>query len=259
MGHVRLGTLPNTKRWRANMEFLRLGASAEEIAEAAALASERDLTRAPSDPVFQFVTSLLVQLQLMARAPGFEQSLDRIGVPAGATQSVPELLSALSASIDDASFRSGRSSDAGEMAKAALLETLSVQLRDRLPSLFEPTPAEIRRAPSEFSNGQRFAQLARDFFARLTYRSLDYYLSRELANHIGDAKRFASDADRTAFQHDLAQHTFEAFLIVEAFAGGWYGKNAWQMGDFDQNAINAFASYAFTKLRSELGRRRAVA
>ena len=259
MGHVRLGTLPDTKRWRAVVELMRLGASAAEIAEAAALASERDLKRAPSDPVFQFVSSLLIQLPFMARAPGFEQSLKEIGLSAGATASVTELLSALSASIDDVAFHSGRASDAGEMAKAALLETLSVQLRDRLPSLFEPTPAEIRRALADFSSGQRFAQLARDFFARLTYRSLDYYLSRELSKHVGDAKRFASDADRTAFQHDLAQHTFEASRIVEAYAGGWYGKHVWRHGDLDQQAINAFASYAFTKLRSELGRQRAVA
>ena len=49
-----------------------------------------------------------------------------------------------------------------------LLETLSVQLRDQLPSLFEPTSQEIRAALGRFASGGRFADLARGFFARLT-------------------------------------------------------------------------------------------
>ena len=75
--------------------------------------------------------------------------------------------------IDRHSFEAGASSDAGYLAKTALLETLSAQLRDRLPTLLEPTPQEIRKALGGFASGDRFAALARDFFARLTYRSLD--------------------------------------------------------------------------------------
>jgi hypothetical protein len=148
-------------------------------------------------------------------------------------------------------------SDAGELAKAALLESLSVQLQDRVPSLFEPSPQDVRSALGALSQGKNFALLARDFFARLTYRSLDYYLSRELAVHTGQEMRFATDSDRVAFQNDLAQHTFEASRIVEEFAAGWYGKTVWQKQQLDQEAINKFTAYAFKKLRGELGRRRA--
>ena len=108
----------------------------------------------------------------------------------------------------------------------------------------------------EFASGDRFAHLARDFFARLTYRSLDYYLSRELAKHIGQDRRFATDAQRVAFQRALAQHTFETSRIVREFAGGWFGKTVWQRQALDQDAINRFTDYAFKKMRSELGRRR---
>ncbi len=136
---------------------------------------------------------------------------------------------------------------------------LSVQLRDRLPTLFDPTPQEIRAALGSFSSGDRFAHLARDYFARLTYRSLDYYLSRELANHTGGSSRFANDSQRVAFQQALAQHTLEASRIVKEFAGGWYGKTVWQKQALDQNAINRFTQYAFKKMTSELGRRRDIA
>lgn len=150
----------------------------------------------------------------------------------------------------------GASSDAGELVKAALLESLSVQLQEKLPSLFEPTPQEIRSALAGFASGDRFALLARDFFARLTHRSLDYFLSRELANHTGADGRFATDAERAAFQQALAQHAVEASRIVQEFAGGWYGKTVWQKQALDQDAINGFTRYAFKKLRDELGRRR---
>lgn len=256
MGHIRLGTLPQSKKWRDVVGLIDSGASVDVIAEAAAKASERDLSLATKDPLFQFVASLLVRLPLLARAPGFEDALVELGIRDNALSSVSGLLSGLDLAIEKQSYSAGLSSDAGLLAKSALLETLSVQLRDRLPSLFEPTAQEIRAALGSFASGERFAILARDFFARLTYRSLDYYLSRELANHTGQDSRFDTDAQRVAFQQALAQHTFEASRIVQEFAGGWYGKTVWQRQALDQDAIDRFTQYAFKKMRSELGRRR---
>jgi hypothetical protein len=259
MGHIRLGTLPQSKKWRDVIRLLDSPASLDNIAEAAARASENDLRRASADPNLQFVTQLLVKLPLLARAPGFEAEMAALGVGPDALGSVTGLLVGLNDIITQQSFAEGGSSDAGELARAALIESLSVQLQDKLPSLFEPTGAEIRNALASFSSGHNFATLARDFFARLTYRSLDYYLSRELANHTGVDKRFADDADRVAFERALSQHTYEASRIVEEFAGGWYGKTIWKEQNLNQGKINDFTRYAFKKMRSELGRRRASA
>jgi len=259
MGHIRLGTLPQSKKWREVVALLEADAPLEHIAEAAAEASERDLSRASSDPRFQFVANLLVTLPLQARSPGFSEYLESLGLGSNDMASTTDLLSGLGRAIDANAHELGHSSDAGELAKSALLESLSVQLHDRLPTLFEPTSADIRVALAGFSSGNEFAVLARDFFARLTYRSLDYYLSRELANHTGTGKRFSSDAERVAFQEALRQHTFEASQIVQEFAGGWYGKTIWQKQRLDHEAVNGFTRFAFTKLRKELGRRRAAA
>lgn len=258
MGHIRLGTLPRSKKWREVVELLESDAPLDLVAEAAAKASERDLARASKDPLFQFVSSLLVRLPLLARAPGFEDALAELGVGENALGSVTGLLAGLELAIERNSFYQTTGSDAGLLAKTALLESLSVQLRDRLPTLFEPTPEEIRGALGSFASGNHFAMLARDFFARLTYRSLDYYLSRELANHTGPDKRFANDAQRIAFEQALAQHSYEASRIVQEFAGGWFGKTVWQKRSLDQAAIDRFTQYAFKKMRSELGRRRDV-
>lgn len=253
---MRLGTLPRSKRWRDVVDLLDLDGSLRDVAEAAAWASEADLSHASDDPHFQYVTSLLVQLPLAARAPGFENGLERLGIDRDRGVSVTALLSGIDEAIERQAFEGGRTSDAGELARASLLETLSESLRGRLPTLFEPTPQEVRKTLASFAGGDRFALLARDFFARLTYRSLDWYLSRELANHTGPGRRFDTDADRTEFQSALAQHAYEASRIVETYAGGWYGKTVWRNQSLTQDAINNFTRYAFKKMRLELGRRR---
>ncbi len=141
----------------------------------------------------------------------------------------------------------------------ALVESLTAAIEPQLPSLFEPDPTELRSALGRLSQGDRFASLARDFFARLTQRSLDYFLSRELAKHVGDEGRFRTDAERRAFDAAIAQHCREASRIVEDYAGGWYGKTVWQEGRLTEDAARKFARYGFKKIRDELGRRRDAA
>ena len=259
MGHIRLGTLQQSKKWRDVVGLLESDAPIADIAEAAAKASELDLKRASDDPAFQFVSRLMVELPILARSPDFGAALRDLSIGPESLNSVSALMAGVSGAVDRAIFDLGQGSDAGDLARAALVESLSVRLRDKLPTLFEPTPQEIRKALASFSTGQEFGTLARDFFARLTYKSLDYYLSRELANHTGSNLRFADDAARVEFERSLKLHTFEASRIVEEFAGGWYGKTVWKEQRLSGPTINKFTKYAFQKMRTELGRRRAIA
>src|SRR6056297_2155430 len=108
MGHIRLGTLPQSKKWRDVVGLIDSGASIDVIAEAAAKASERDLSKASKDPRFQFVAALLVRLPLLARAPGFEDALADLGFGDNPLASVANLLSGLDAAIERQSFGTGR-------------------------------------------------------------------------------------------------------------------------------------------------------
>jgi hypothetical protein len=259
MGHIRLGTLPQSKKWQDVVGLLETNAPLDAIAEAAARASEYDLKRATDDPGFQFATGLLVRLPFLARAPGFEDVLADLRIGGDSLSSLPAFLAGLSNAIERDAFEVGYSSDISGLAKAALMETFADKLGERLPTLFESTPQELRKALAGYASGQEFARLSRAFFANLTYRSLDYFLSRELANHTGTDQRFTNDADRVAFERALKQHTVEASRIVEEFAGGWYGKTVWQKNRLDQQEIDRFTRYSFKKMRDELGRRRATA
>ena len=253
MGHVRLGRLPRTRNWRAVVELLETGAPVEDVASQAATAAKDALLQIGRDPQVLNVVELLARLPLEARAPGYsatmaERGIDDLG-------SVPGLLAGLANWMDLQAMRRAERTDVGEIAQAAFLSALTDQLTPISDGFFEPSAEELRRELGRLSSSERFASFARGFFAGVVRRTLDYYLSRELSNHVGEGKRFRSDADRAEFDNALAQHSFEAARIVESYAGGWYGKTVWQRGGLTSDDVRRFTSYSMTKLRRELEQR----
>ena len=256
MGHIRLGVLPRSRKWQQVIEELRLGSDVNIIAAAAADAAEAGFQRASTDPAFLHAFWLLTQIPLAARGPAFAANLRRLGLAVADQPSLIEVLGAFSGAVDRYAQKHGGRTDLGEMAQMAAVESLSAIVGPSLPSLFGAGPEDVQRAVGRFASGDRFSQLAREFFARLTHRSLDYYLSRELSNHIGAGERFEDDRARSQFDDALEQHCREASRIVEAFSGGWYGKNVYQQDGLTADDVRRFAPVAFKKIRTELRKRR---
>lgn len=256
MGHIRLGTLPRSKKWRQVVELLQLGADVETIAAAAAVAAERDLKRATNDPAFVQTLWLLTQLPLAARGPAFAADLQALGLSVADRPGLMEVVAAFTDAVDRYSHGQVGRTDLGEMAQMAAVESIVALVGQSLPSLFTPTPEEVQREIGQYASGDRFSLLAREFFARLTQRRLDYYLSRELANHIGLGARFGDDVERSEFDAALNRHCREASRIVKEFAGGWYGKNVYQKDGLQRSDIPGFAAYALKKMGAELRKRR---
>ena len=256
MGHVRLGILPRSRKWRQVVEELRLGSEINVVAASAADAAEAALHGASNDPAFLHAFWLLTQVPLAARGPDFLQDLQRLGVQVPDPPSLMDLVAGISSAIDRYAREQGGRTDLGEMAQMAAVESLAALVGPNLPSLFEPNPGEVQRSIARFAGGDRFSALAREFFARLTQRSLDYYLSREFSNHIGAGERFRDDRARSQFDDALDRHCREASRIIEAFAGGWYGKNVYQDDGLTPDSIRRFAPVAFKKIRAELRKRR---
>ena len=259
MGHIRLGTLPRSKKWLQVVDELKIGADIGTIASASAEAAEAALSDAADDPILGNALWLLTQIPLAARGPDYTRDLAALGLDLSGAPSLFDLTSAVSNAIDDKARTGGGRTDLGEMAQLALIESLTAAVAPQLPSLFGSTPEDVRDAVGRLASGDRFAKLARDFFSRLTHRCLDYYLSRELANHVGEGARFADDGARARFDEALGVHCYETSRIVEAFSGGWYGKNVYQGDGLTQDKVEDFARYAFKKVRAELVRRRNAA
>ncbi len=256
MGHIRLGVLPTTLKWTKVVKKLELGEDAGAIAEAAFEAANSDLTRVGQDPALLQSLLLLAHLPIAARGPAFVEDAARFGLTLPNKPSLLEITAAISDAVDRHAGQLGGRTDLGEMAQMAAVESLIAIIRPRIPSLFGPSPEDVQREIGRLSSGQQFAVLAQEFFARLTQRMLQYYLSRELANHIGSGKRFENDGERTEFDSALNLHCREVSRIVREFAGGWYGKTVYQTADgVTPGAVQSFASYAFKKIGDELRKR----
>lgn len=255
MGHKRLGSLPTTKRWQQVVTSLDSGSSVTRIAAASSAAAEAALSRAVGDPALIHAFWLLTQLPLAARGGDFTERLGKLGLTVGSNPQFFEIIGAFSEAVDGHSRVIGRRSDLGEMAQLAATESLSTIVGRSLPGLFGPTADEVQRAIGRLATNKQFSDLARDFFARLTRRHLEYYLSRELSNHVGPNSRFRSIGEHSTFNAELDQHCREVARIIKEFAGDWYSKANYEGGVTPVKAA-AFVSVALKKIGGELRRRR---
>ena len=255
MGHLLLGRMAATKRWKEVVELLRGGSSVAELADATAHAAESELQSAKGDPGLGYTVWLLTQLPLAARSPQFAARLGELGFDAGSEQSFLGLVAGFTKAVDQhIASRNGRT-DLGELARQAASESLTAIAGAGLPSLFGSTAADVQRELGKLASKDRFAGLARDFFARLTQKTLEYYISRELPNHVGPGKAIPTVDQQIAFNAALELHCREASLIVEEFAGGWYSKANFK-GEITPGQAQGFTDYALKKMRDEFRARR---
>ena len=255
MGHSLVGTLPKTRDWNAVVQLLREGAAVDEIAAASAKAAEASLPNIAREDALVQSFWLLTQIPRAARSADFAASLQRLGLHIGRDPGLVDIVVAMTSCLDRHVTRTGRHTDFGEMAQRAATESLASLAGRELPGLFGTTSEDVRRAIGRFATVRNFGILARDFFARLTRRHLEYYLSRELAKHIGSRERFKSLAKQSDFASALDIHCREAAGIVQEFSADWYSKAVFQ-DRLTPEATASFAAVAFRKIQSELRLRR---
>ena len=257
MGHIRLGTLPKTLKWNQVVSLIASGGDVERIAAASADAAEHGLERAAQDEGLAHAFWLLTQIPQAARQSNFSERLWELGFTGLSSKpTLLEIVAAFTRAVDGHVRERGRRTDLGEMAQHAAAETLASLAGRELPSLFGPTPTDVQQAFAKLGTSDRFNLVARDFFSRLTSRSLGYFLSRELSKHVGPNRRFAAIADHSDFNAALDLHCREASRIIKEFSGGWYGKTLQQEKQISRNEARKFAHVAFKKLRAELRKRR---
>lgn len=256
MGHVRLGKLPKSREWVQVVELLAAGSGASELAAAVAVASEEELISARGDPILGATVWLLTQLPLAARSDRFATELTSLGFAPGSEQSLLGIVAGFSGAVESQISGTAGRTDLGELARQAASESLTSLVGAQMPELFGNNPNDLRIELAKFATKDRFGRLARDFFARLTHKTLDYYLSRVLADHVGPDRAFATLQDQSRFQNAVHLHCREASFIVEQFAGGWFSK-ANYLGTLTRESAQNFSDYALKKVRDELRARRA--
>ena len=257
MGHVHLGTLPRSRKWQEVAKLLTEGGSDKAVISAAARAAERDLERAANDPVYVEAVRLLLVVPTAARGADFAAVLNAHGLTVGREPEFLDLLVAVSARLDAVARAHPGRTDLGELAGRALTGALSTTIKDRLPGLFDAEAGDVQRAARALSWPAGIATLTRAFYGRLVSDTLSYWLDRMLATHVGRDARFASAADRAAFDAALTQYVSETTRIIKEFSSGWYGKHVIGAGRLDGSAAAAFGVIALKKILSELRERQA--
>jgi hypothetical protein len=251
MGHNRLGTLPDTVPWRRVVGVLSEGGDVAAVATTTSQAAQVGLNLAEEDEGLKHTFWLLSQVVLAARQDDFRTALKDIGVVVPNEPTALNIVAGITDAIDNHLRKTHSRTDIGEMAQMAAAEAVTSTLSGRLTNLFGTTHVEVQNAVRGCSTNVGFAGLAHDFFARFTQRFLTYHLSRELANHVGEGKRFASPGEHTEFIDQLGEHCRQAALIVKQFAGDWCSKTNFEGGITPTKAKN-FLHVALDKLRREL-------
>jgi hypothetical protein len=255
MGHIRLGELPRTREWQEVVALLEGGAQAsQQIAIATIRAAEKGLRHAPKDPGVVEAVRLLMDLPRAARVSDYPDGLAACGVAVTDPPDLMELVGAVTDALDARLPNNRDRTDLGEMAQVAAAEGLAGLLGERTDGLFQSGPEDARRELARLATVKHFGLFARRFFARLTFKTLDYYLSRVLADLVGEGRRFTTLAQQEDFSAALETHCTEAAAILERFSGDWLSKELWEEGEVSRGAAQRFTGGAMAKLLEELKR-----
>lgn len=255
MGHLRLGELPKTRKWQQVVGLVEGGAGTAQVATATLSAAEAGLALASKDAGLVETVWLLTQLPAAAKSDDFARALRQAGLDVRGAPTLLEVVSAFSDAVDQRLGQNGGRTDLGEMAQMAAVETLSGVIGERTNTLFTTTPADVQRELGRLATNAQFSGFARQFFARLTERYLNYFLSRALALHVGEDRRFSTLAEQSAFTRAMGTHCKEASEIVEKFSGGWLSKTNWLKKGISREDAGAFVHIAMKKLAAELTHR----
>ena len=251
MGHLFLGNLSHTHKWKQVIKLLEGGADIPELADASFRAAMTGLHRVPSDPGFLTVLNGIVELASASHKHDSLSAFDQAGVSASDCKSSFGFVSAIARNLSERLHQVYPRSDTGKIAQDALLESLTRHFKSKTGSLFGH--AEDTKSLVGAFKGNQFKSLMHEFYTSFTSRYLSYYLSRELPNHVGGGKRFANLDEHSIFNENFDLYCRQSVRIVDEFTPGWIGKAIYE-GDAGADAVKRYAHVAFKKLASEFQR-----
>lgn len=254
MGHLRLGRLPKTYKWRAVIDLLNeTPDDPAALAGAVVKAAEARLRELGRDSSLTYCFWLLTRITWAARREDFTAALSELDLPPAGDGSALVFISGVSDRVRSELIHHPESGPFAELASLALRRALSETVGQEGRSLFGSSMEDIQHAFREYSTARRFGILARRFFGDFFSRTLSFYVEKELANNIGEGHGLSSIADSEEFTRALDIYTRQSAFIMEEFASGWYSKQNWESkGHISLEDAQGFVAVALRKLRMEL-------
>jgi hypothetical protein len=256
MGHIRLGRLPKTLRWRGVVALLdESPVDVSAVARATALAAEERLRELAHDPALTRCFWVLTRLTWASRSANFTAELANIGLPPPRSDSALAFIAQVTQQVRDDTARGTQSGLFAELAILAMRRALTDTIGQEGRSLFGSSLEDLHRAVRHYSIPARFGILAKYFFGDFFARTLRMFVERELSNNVGAGHALAGiDASRE-FAGALDTYARQSARIMEPFAEGWYGKHNWESrGAISPDEAQGFVAVALRKLRQEITR-----
>jgi len=254
MGHIRLGRLPKLKPWTGVFSVLESqDLNAVALAQATAVAAQRQFSGLERNEAINYCFWILVRIVTASRGDEFVPELKRFGIRTESVSSGLAFVQQVSQAIELEFKRRNQADVFAQMASLSLREVLTANIAERSESLFGTSLKEVQAACRAFSSPKNFAQLAKQFYASFTNRSLSFITDKELSNHVGPGKSLNNPSQAIEFHKALNRYCLESAKIVEGFAAGWLSKNNWQTNqDISEDLAQGFTTYALQKIQMEL-------
>jgi hypothetical protein len=253
MGHTRLGDIPRTRKWQEVVSLISGGAGAAQVANGVIRAAEQGLQLTTEHKALVEAFWLLSQLPLAAKKSDLATALRECGLSVSPEPGLMDVVAAVSEAVDARLPNNSGRTDLGEMAQAAASEAIVQVVTERTQSLFGTTSEDVQAGLAGLGTVKQFGLFAKQFYARLTEKVLQYYVSRVTAGHVGGQElRFQTLAAKAEFDKALTLHCREASKIVEAFAGEWFSKTKWENQGISRDDAARFTHVAMRKMVAEL-------
>jgi hypothetical protein len=260
MGHVRLGVIPKTQKWksvvsliaseRSGSDLKTLSDNVQQIARETLNAAQVGLERAKNDLGLKYTFYLLTQIVLATRTSDWQTTLEEMGIHLSDDATIFDLTTEIQTVIDDVLFEQSCSTDISEIAQQAIGEAFSSLASNQQLSLFGNSRDELISVINQLSTKKGFSQLGQVFFGRFIARFLNFYLSRVTAANL-NTEQLTNIGELTNFNETLQRHCEQSAKIVYDFCGQWYSKTEFQEGINLDNSSN-FMAVALKKLQAEL-------
>jgi hypothetical protein len=196
---------------------------------------------------------MLTRIAAAARRPGFADELASVGIDLPANCDAPTFIALVAECVDDHVAGLSPSGHFGDIAQLALRSALAETVGQHGRSLFQSSLADLRDAVAAHATRTRFGELGHRFFADFLDRSMQAFVDRELARHIGPTRAFTTLANSREFQQVLTVHARQSARIVEVFAADWFVKHyRAQEGAITSQEAQGFVSQAVRKLCDEI-------
>jgi hypothetical protein len=252
MGHALLGDLQKTKAWKDVVDLIVGGGSAGMVAKAALEAAQEGLRRGVEDRGLVEAIWTLMQLPLAAKAERPIEALRAAGLQVRDQFTLPELLGAMTTSIQRAfQYNEGRS-DLGEIARRAGHSAVGELMAARSETLNGITTESLLTQLGKLNTPKQFGILFKGFMGRFLKGYLGKELNKVLYQNAGVDHRFESLDRAQRFERQILEHCMDTAVIAERYGGEWFSKHAYEgQGKITREDVTRFTAYGLTKIMSE--------